>query len=110
MVKTTQQNSRRNLTDVSVSKAHLSVGSRKREVSRMVKHNDMKKTVAGRHNCVVNGPDWGDSDLVESDNSMEISLGIEKRSVKRGGNFVATGAKTIRSIGDCAGGSRQFGV
>ncbi|TNN57860.1 Zinc finger protein Gfi-1 [Liparis tanakae] len=60
MVKTTQQNSERNLADDSVVKAHLSVGGLKKEVSKMRKHKDMKKIVMGRNNCDVTGPEWGD--------------------------------------------------
>ncbi|XP_042281261.1 uncharacterized protein LOC121906467 [Thunnus maccoyii] len=34
----------------------------------------MKKAVTGRHNYVVKEPEWGDSDIVERDDSMEMSV------------------------------------
>ncbi|XP_044220818.1 uncharacterized protein LOC122991683 isoform X4 [Thunnus albacares] len=34
----------------------------------------MKKAVTGRDNYVVKEPEWGDSDIVESDDSMEMSV------------------------------------
>ncbi len=27
--------------------------------------------MVGKHSCVVNGPEWGDSDIVDSDDGME---------------------------------------
>lgn len=57
-VKTLHQNNQRNLTDDPGRKAPLAVGGWKREeITRMGKPNELKKVVAGRHNCVVNGPE-----------------------------------------------------
>lgn len=50
----------------------------------MGKPSDLQKTVAvGRHTCVVNEPAWGDSDIAESDDSMEVSQGSERSKEKR---------------------------
>ncbi len=44
--------------------------------------------MAGWHNCVVNGPGWGDSDIADSDDSMEISQGRERMREKREANLI----------------------
>ncbi len=41
------------------------------KIIRMGKSNEKKKAVAGKHSCVVNGPESGDSDIVDSDDSMK---------------------------------------
>lgn len=101
MVKTLRKNDQSNLTDDPGIKSRLAVGGRKRgEITRMGKHKDTKKTEAGRHNYVVNEPEWGDSEIGESDDSMVVSQGCERE--KRGSEFAGNSAKKIK-------GSRGFG-
>ena len=44
----------------------------------------------------MNGPEWGDSDIVESD-SMEVSQASEKMRRKRESNFVEVSTRKVRS-------------
>ena len=39
----------------------------------MERSNREAKTARGRHSYAVNGPEWGESDGLESGDSMEIS-------------------------------------
>ncbi len=60
----------------------------------MGKPSDLQKAVAaGRHSCVVNEPEWGDSDIAESDDGMEVSQGSERSREKRGDGFAGIKSK-----------------
>lgn len=82
----------------------LEVGKRG-ELKRMEK---LKKT-AGRHNYVENGPAWGDSDIADSDGSMEISQDGGKMRDKRENTFAGTSTKRIRSNEEYGKGIKQKG-
>ncbi len=66
------------------------------KIKRMGKSNEKKKAVAGKHSCVMNGPEWGDSDTVDSDDSMEASQGRGRMREKRENNFEEIRAKKTR--------------
>lgn len=102
MVKTFKQNP----TDDPGKMDRLAAGGRKRgELKRMEK---LKKT-AGRHNYVENGPAWGDSDIADSDGSMEISQDGGKMRDKRENTFAGTSTKRIRSNEEYKKGLKQKG-
>ena len=73
----------------------------------MGKPNEMQKAVTGRHNYVVNEPEWGDSDIVESDDSMEVSQGSERMREKRGNEFAGNSSKKIKGSGGFGGGREE---
>jgi len=78
-------------------------GGRKGEVSKMRKRGALKETGADQRSCGGNGPGWGDSDVVESDDNIEISHGIGRNGEKSDGRFGSTNTKKIRS-GESGGG------
>lgn len=41
----------------------------------MGKHGKAMITAAGRQNCAVNGPEWADSDEIDSEDHIDISQG-----------------------------------
>ncbi len=55
----------------------------------MEKSNEIveKKALVGKHSCVVNGPEWGDSDIVDSDDGMETSQGSGRMREKMENNL-----------------------
>ncbi len=61
----------------------------------MGKSNEKKKAVAGKHSCVVNGPESGDSDIVDSDDSMNKPRKRKNEGEKRN-NFEEIRAKKTR--------------
>ncbi len=82
-------------------------GSWKRgDLLRMRESNDGKKAVdaVGRHDYVVNGPEWGDSDIGDDSDDMEISQTSKRERDKRGNTFTEGKVKKLRSSGGNGGG------
>ena len=55
----------------------------------------------------MNEPEWGDSDIVESDDSMEVSQGSERMREKRGSEFAGNSSKKIKRSGGFGGGREE---
>lgn len=73
----------------------MEIGKNEKRV-KIGKANEKKKEVAGKHSCIVNGPEWGDSEIGDVDDSMEISQGNGRIREKRVSNFEETRAKKTR--------------
>lgn len=58
------------------------------------------KKAAGRHNYVENGSEWGDTDMGDSEGSMDISQEGERKRDKRGNTFAGISTKRVRSNED----------
>ncbi|KAF0023445.1 hypothetical protein F2P81_024075 [Scophthalmus maximus] len=97
--KTLLHNDQRHLTGDFPSKSRLSTGGRMREeIARMGKPIDLKKAVVGRRNCVVNEPEWGESEQIDRDESMELSQGSKRMREKRGNDFGGARPKKSRVV------------
>lgn len=99
MVKTSSghQTKQCDLSDDPEKESRLSAGSRLKGFTKMKKNKEWKKVVASGHSYTVNGPEWGESEMGESDDSMDINQGSVRIKEKRDDEVTGGRSKKLRS-------------
>lgn len=64
--------------------------------TKLGKTGEVRSGMMGRHSCTVNGPEWGDCEIEDSDDNMEMSQETVRSKGKRGGEFDGINAKKAR--------------
>lgn len=103
-VQTIQKLKNSELLDGKERKKNKCAGDQDRNMwSKIGKVREVRKGMAVRHSCTGNGPEWGDCETENSDDSMEMSQESTRSKNKRGSEFDGINAKKARNLDELRG-------
>lgn len=100
-IQTTQRLKKLELLDGNNRKKSGGTGHRCRNMwTKSGKSGEIQRRMAGRHSCTVNEPEWGECEIEDSDDSMEMNQESVRMTGKRGGEFDGIKAKKAKNTNE----------